>query len=56
MNANDAPPNLTDQTQGCVPRELTQERLDRRAAASALKAPMERPSVAMRPSGALRPA
>ena len=41
MNANDAPPNLTDQTQGCVPRELTQERLDRRAAASALIKPAD---------------
>ena len=41
MSANDAPPNLIDQTQGCVPRELTQARLDRRAAASALIKPAD---------------
>ena len=39
MSANDAPPNLTDPSQGCVPREVTQARLDRRAAASALIKP-----------------
>lgn len=39
MSANDAPPNLIDPSQGCVPREVTQARLDRRAAASALIKP-----------------
>lgn len=41
MSANDAPPNFIDPNQGCVPRELTQARLDRRAAASALIKPAD---------------